>query len=401
MVSTLKYFITNVIYAIRSEYKWMFILFVVWLYRVDFIPDTGDGGGKIIQVTTLLGMFYLTTKFYKGVLRCCIRSNRVVSSFTYLYLFAILSTVWSIMPSFSFFLAFQNVVLLMVFFWLFSNFETFESLERVFLTVTVMIILFEAITLRLTYQPFLLVHYLPAGSSAALCISYCSGELMSMREDNYLRRQLLRNCIIVSLVILATSTSSGANVSAVFGVAIASLLSGRMWIGLLLVLISSILFIYKDFAESLMYLLMPGKTEVDLKTATGRKRLWDIMLNLAAKRPWFGYGFGCIERAATMTGKIQSPDAHNNYLGLYGSLGYIGSAIAYLHFLFFAHFTFVRRKFSGFTGIVSALACALLNGYTFGFLSGKACSITVVFIELVVLTYYYAQIQTTDESNNQ
>ena len=391
MIKTLKLFLAQTVNVLKGKYRWMLILYVLWLYRVDFMPDTGGGIEKAIQIITLFGLFFLVCRNCPKVLRKVRYGNSVVSSFFYLYLFALASIMWSIMPMFSGFLAFQNIVLLFVFVWMFSLCKSFESLEKTFLIFTMMTILFESIVLRFTYQPRFFVHYLPAASSAALCVSYCSGELLSMRKSNSQRRRLLVNCIIICLVVLVTSTSGGANASAIFGISIASILSGKVWIGAIFMIVSVFLYLNREYAESLIYFIMPGKTKVDIETTTGRSYLWDIMMELAAKRPWFGYGFGCIERAATQTQQIKSPDAHNNYLGLYGSLGYIGSAIAYIHFAIFFVYTYMRRKMVGFVGIISAFGCALMNGYSFGFLSGKACSITVVYIELVVLTVYYVR----------
>lgn len=391
MIKTLKLCLAQTVNVLKGKYRWMLILYVLWLYRVDFMPDTGGGIEKAIQIITLFGLFFLVYRYCPNVLRKVRNGNSVASSFFYLYLFALASIIWSILPMFSGFLAFQNIVLLFAFVWMFSLCQSFESLEKTFLIFTVMTILFESIVLRFTYQPWLFVHYLPAASSAALCVSYCSGELLSMRKSNPQRRKLLRNCIIICLTVLVTSTSGGANASAIFGISIASILSGKIWIGAIFMIVSVFLYLNREHAESLLYFIMPGKTKADIETATGRSRLWDIMMDLAAKRPWFGYGFGCIERAATQTQQVESPDAHNNYLGLYGSLGYIGSAIAYIHFAIFFVYTYMRRKMVGFVGIISAFGCALMNGYSFGFLSGKACSITVVYIELVVLTVYYVR----------
>lgn len=85
------------------------------------------------------------------------------------------------------------------------------------------------------------------------------------------------------------------------------------------------LYLNQDLLTTLMFLVMPGKSLETVSSASGRQALWDVLLNLAAQKPFLGWGYACIERAVTNTGFMAS-DAHNNYLGIYGSLGIIGCA---------------------------------------------------------------------------
>ncbi|WP_294559414.1 O-antigen ligase family protein [uncultured Bacteroides sp.] len=383
--------------VLKSRYRWLGIFFLVWLYRVDFIPADGGGFAKILQVATLFGMFYIVYKRSSNIVSYSFnKTNNSVKSCLCLYFFGLLSTLWALIPTFAFFLSLQNIVILLVLIWLFSQLKSFVEIERCFLLLTMYIMLFEAIFFRAEYGISLFIHCLPCGTTAALCISYTVGELLGMRTDNVARKSVLRACLIVSLIVIITSTSSGANASAVAGVIVASMLSGKILIAFILLLLAIILYFNQDLVNSLIFFLMPGKDMEGIKTATGRSYLWDIMMELAAQKPLFGWGFGCIERAATLTGRIESPDAHNNYLGLYGSIGIVGSAIAYIHFIIQTLFCFKRTNKVGYLGLLSATCCALLNGYSYGFLSGKACSITVVYLALVALTFSYSKVRMYD-----
>lgn len=391
MLFSLKLLLNNLTALLKSEYRWLLIFFIIWIYRVDFIPADGGGLAKGLQVGTTLGMLYYIMKYQSDIFSYTYnKTNNAIKWCLTLYLYATFSALWAYMPTFAGFLGFQNVVLILLLTWMFSEIENFYHQEMAFLMIMLFLFLFEAILYRLLVLPNLFIHYLPAGSTSALCISYCTGELLAARKMSAQRKKILRGCIIVALIVLVTSTSSGANASAVFGIAIASLLSGKIIYGLILAVIAGALYYNKDMLEQLISFIMPGKTKETIESATGRTFLWDIIYELAAKRPLFGWGFGCIERAATDTGKIQSPDAHNNYIGLYGSLGYVGSAIAYLHMVITTISAYGKRIRPGYTGLISAYACALLNGYSFGFLSGKACSITVVYFSIVVLTFCYS-----------
>lgn len=130
-----------------------------------------------------------------------------------------------------------------------------------------------------------------------------------------------------------------------------------------------------------------------IESATGRTELWETMMDLADQKPLFGWGFACIERAATAFGDKASPDAHNNYIGIYGSLGYVGIILLIYHYCTNVIYLLKRRSRIGCLGLLAAASCSMLNGYSYGFLSGKACSITVIYFMIVVLSFYYTRVK--------
>lgn len=358
------------------------------------MPNSDGGFARALQIGCLIGMAFLFNKYKPGIFSFTLNGTNVsVKSIYVLYIYATLSAIWSIMPMFTVYLAFQNIVLLCGLTWLYTRSRTFVETERIFLYFTLAVILFDAICRRVFVEKgVIFTHHLTNGSTSAMMISYCVAELWGIKKNDLLRKKTLRGMLVIAIIFLITSTSSGANASTVFGIAVAAFLSGKTLLYLVLSAGAIFLYLFKDQMDSFILLIMPGKTKDTLESATGRAILWDIMLNLASQRPWFGWGYACIERAATMTGKIESPDAHNNYLGLYGSLGYVGSAIAYISFAITLFNSWKRRLNPGYKGIIAAFGCALLNGYSYGFLTGKACNITIIFFSLIVLTYCYSRI---------
>lgn len=139
--------------------------------------------------------------------------------------------------------------------------------------------------------------------------------------------------MLVSLVLLITSTSSGANASCIAGIGTAMLFSGHAAWGALIACVGGIAYIFQDQLMDLLLIIMPGKTRETIESATGRDRLWNQILHFAAQKPIFGWGFACAERVVSVKGTVLSPDAHNNYIGFYGSLGYVGCVLAGLHFV--------------------------------------------------------------------
>lgn len=397
MFHYLKYLYKSLIHVFKSKYRWMSILFVLWLYRVDFIPADGGGLAKGLQVITIFGMLGLVMKYRNGIARIAYNNtNSAVKSVLWLYSFAVISTLWAFMPTFAFFLSFQNIVLMFVLLWLYSLPENFNSTERLFLISAVLIALFEVIARRILETPQVFIHSLTGGSTAALLISYCVAEIFNTENSESKRRKLLMNTLLISLVILVTSTSSGANASAIFGLATALLFSKKIWYAIPLFAVSIFLYLNPNLIESMILMVMPGKSSETLSSASGRQDLWDIVLDLAAQKPIFGWGYACIERAVTSTGFLAS-DAHNNYIGIYGGLGIIGCVLLGIHFLSTLLTTFRRKASPGYLGLFCATCCTILNGYSYGFLSGKACSITVVYFSIVILSSIYYRTRKYDK----
>ncbi len=439
MIGYLKSLFQSLAVVLHSKYKWLLILFVLWLYRVDFISADGGGLAKGLQVITIFGLLYLVLSNKKSIVSYAYnRTNLPVQSVLWLYTYAVISTLWALIPTFAFFLSFQNVVLIFVLLWVISLARDFIQMEKFLLIFSVLVTLFEVVCIRILNSPTLFIHYLSGGSAAAICIAYSVGELLANHRLNkerkkllkntllislfilvtstssganasavfgfivalflsgkflyaLLRKKLLKNTLLISLFILVTSTSSGANASAVFGFIVALFLSGKFLYALLLLCFGLFLYLNPHLIETLILMVMPGKTLDSLQSSSGRTALWDILYELAAQKPLFGWGYACIERAVTQTGFMAS-DAHNNYLGIYGSLGIVGCIFLAIQMLSSVVYTLQRRMRPGYVGLTCAFCCAILNGYSYGFLSGKACSITVIYFCLVILTFTYSKV---------
>ena len=367
-------------------------MFFIWLYRVDFIPADGGGIAKGIQVITILCMlFYVINNSNNIVSKTYIWNNISGKTIVIFYFYAIFSTLWAYIPTFSFFLSFQNIVIFIVLYYILNRLKTFVSIETLFIVLSILIISFEVIIHRILYNPSFIIHFLPAASSSAICLSYSFSELISNNRIPLKRKRILKWSIFFSIIILVTSTSSGANASAVLGVIIGLLLSRRFHYVLIIILASIIIYFNQHLIDDILLTIMPGKSLETISNASGREALWNIIIEYANKKPYLGWGFACIERVVTNTGFMAS-DAHNNYLGIYGGLGICGLVLISFHFVSSIIFSFNKRYKLGYSGIISAICCAALNGYSYGFLSGKACSITVIYFIIILLSYFYHKV---------
>ena len=381
-------------WVLKSKYRWFLILFTLWLYRVDFMPDTGVGMAKILQVGTIFGLLFLLLKRQPNLFQRMMRkTNAPIKSVALLYIYAMVSTVWALFPSFAFFLSFQNLVMIMLFTWLFSFFSSVYDLEKAFIFMALFIGLFEFIVLRIQ-SPILINHFLSGGSLAAMLLSYSIGEYLNIRGENHPRKNLLRNTALLALFLLIVNTSGGANASAAFGIGVAMFFGGKKFIAFLVICLGVVLWMNQDWVDDIVLMLMPGKTMEVIESGNGREVIWERIIHYASQKPWLGWGFACAERIEQSIFSGQSlSDAHSNYVGMYGSLGIVGCILFGWHLLQTFMFTFVRRHKTGFLGVFSAFCCATINGYSYGFLSGKTCSITIVYFMIVILSFYYHKLQ--------
>ena len=95
MITYIKELFSTFIAALKSRYKWIAIFYLVWLYRIEFIPDTGEGMAKVLQVVSLFAIILLLNEYGDNfVARGFKNANGAVKTMLVLCCFAILSAIW-------------------------------------------------------------------------------------------------------------------------------------------------------------------------------------------------------------------------------------------------------------------------------------------------------------------
>lgn len=391
MAHYLKLVYLNLKELLFSPYKWFVVFFLILLYRIEFMSDTGVGVGKILQVTMVFGLIVLLLREKQHIIRFVYKqTNTPVKSLALLYTYALISALWAFVPTFAFFISLQNILMILLFIWAFAQFGSLYGMERGLIFFTFTIVAFEFVASRIGTTS-IFNHILPSGSLSAMMLAYCTGEYMHCAQQDIERKKLLKNAAITYLFFLIVNTSGGANASAVVAIGVAMLLGGKKVYAVLLLLIGLFLFFNQEMIDDIILTLMPGKNMETIKIGNGRETIWEYLLLYANQKPWFGWGFACIERVKQLgiIGGQSLSDAHSNYIGMYGSLGIIGCCLFGGHLLSTAHYLFKRISQPGFLGLFAAFTCATVNGYSYGFLSGKTCSITIVYFMIVILSFYY------------
>ena len=390
MKEQISVFLSTLKDTLKGPFKWFIIIFLTWLYRVEFMSDAGVGIGKSLQVGTIVLMTYLLWRQDSGLFKNTLtETNKPVKSLIWLYIFALVSTLWAFLPSFAFFLSFQNLLMIMLFTWVFSLFDDFHQMERGVLFLTMLIVLMELAVSRLLSM-HLFGHDLSCASISAIMLAYCIGEYLNMTQRDTQRATMLKTCMIVHLFNMVINTSGGANASAVVAIGVAMFLGGKKGYAVFIMVIGLYLFFNQELIDDIILALMPGKNRETIQTGNGRDAMWEHLLNYAQQKPWLGWGFACIERVNQLgvIGNQSLSDAHSNYVGMYGSLGIVGCVLFGWHLVSTGLHLFRRMNRIGFLGLFTAFVCATVNGYSYGYLSGKTCSITIGYIIVVLLSYF-------------
>ena len=374
-----------------SPARWMLLCYVLWVYRVSCMPAVAGGIAQILQIGTLLAMLYYAFSWNRACLSMGIlKTGAPVWTMTLYLSLGMISTLWSYKPDYSLFMSFEKIALLAIFFSVFTIPQKFLLTERIFVFFMLGTLLFNWLAPRLLGYQSWMGHDLQEGSCAAMCLSYCTGELLSNRVQSLRRSAMFRVAIIVSVFCLFTSTSGGANASAALGVAIALAVSGKFVWGLIAALLGGALMLNEQLFDKVFDALMQGKSERDIQSATGRTAIWAAMMPLADQKPLLGWGYASLERLMSDRHIMHLTDIHSNFYGAYGGTGIVGLVLLILHHIMAAFQSFRNLLKPGFPGLLCALCCGTMNGYSYGFLAGKTAIITVFYLAMVMMTFIYA-----------
>ena len=368
----------------------LLFLFLFWLLRLVFLKQ-GNAGGMafnkyvILQILLELGIFFVLA--VRGVKFFLILKAKTIRWFALLYLFGMVSGLWSVAPSISTYFAFQNFLMLNFLLYLFMQTRDHFETERCFLFATFVILMFFLVSCLFAGESF---HSVIFSTIAGIVFLYSATEYdpVGRPPENLC---LLRIGIWLGLGFLLLTTSSGAMVSVGVGTFFLAILAKRKSIrsSAWFLCVAAWLSYLFGATEWLMNIFLPGKSMLSVETAHGRTYVWDLIIEKALTRPWFGWGYASIERSLE---DIYTIDTHNAAIGVFGNLGYVGCGIAIIAVLTFLYFVFINRKILGMAGVFVAMVAALVNSNTSNFIVGKEGLAPVVFQAVVVLSWvYYVQ----------
>lgn len=378
---------------LNSPAKWMTICFALWVFRVSCLPAGNGFFIQALQIGSLGVMAYYAYKWNRISFSIGLfRTGLPVMSISLYMLLGLISTIWSYKPGFTFFMSFEKIAFIAIFFSVLTIPKTFLATERFYVLLLFGMVSLNWVALRITGSMSLMHHNLQEGSCAAMCLCYCFAELMSKKVNGPKRLSMFRVICICCLFFMFTSTSGGANASAALGIAIAFLVSGRGVWGIIIGFMGGLLFFNEELFDNVIGVLMQGKTEGEVKTATGRTKIWEIVMSFANEKPILGWGYAAIERYIFDKQIMPLNDVHSNFYGAYGNTGLLGLGLLIFHHISSIVSVIPKLFKPGMAGVFCALICGTMNGYSYGFLVGKTALISVAYIGFVMLTFVYSNI---------
>ncbi len=356
----------------------LFFLFV-WLFRICFLTQGSRGSVAMNRyvIIQILAIVALTLSVYGNHFTSFnLLKYKATTHFTILYLFGMLSVLWSIFPVMSIFLAFENLACLTAILYLSLKCTDVYQLEKFFIyTIIFIICMFFVKNIVITRM----LHSVSYSSIAAMLTMYCLAEYSS-RNRSDLNANTLKLGLIFGIFTLVITTSGGAIFSTFITLFFFLCLSPKkdlhiiFFIGTFVVCFLLLL----GYHQEILAVLFPNKSSTSILTAHGRTVVWEMINEKAALRPLFGWGYAAVERILP----IYCIDAHNAIIGVRGSLGNIGCLYLLFAMCYMLLYLFVKRNTFGYRGIFFGILCAFINSNTYNFLAGKAgpCSLTFHFL---------------------
>lgn len=300
------------------------------------------------------------------------------------------SIMWSALPFYSLYFAFQNIVFLVMSYQIFSALRTFIEVEDLFLKLTTVFICIDALgDIIINGLSFMLNwHNLETGGLAAMLLSYCIAEFIRIGKVSRFsreRRKKLRKYMSLSALVLIASTSSASNVSALCGILAIVLLGKNVFLKFITGISIFLLVTFPQYIVHFMSFLFPGKDAESIRSAGSRMHIWEPIFELIRQRPILGWGYGASERIIERA----QIDSHNSIIGALGGLGLVGGSILILFMLSSIKVSIKHKDRLGYLGLFAACVSLIVNSNTFGFLSGKTSMLTLGFFMVSSLLHNY------------
>lgn len=388
----------------RGKFSVLWLLIMAWVFRVTVFVRRRPQG-EFAEVDTfaavqiifvfLLATYLVFSNRLTPLLRLAAKTSFGVLMLY--YGFGMISAVWSPSPAFSFYRAFEVVVLSLGILVALSFCRSFASTERGMLWVSLAIVLFQvnvqrpSIGMAFSFEAWKTNSYT---AMSAMMFCYCIGEMLS--HSNPLRQKFLRRMSLVFLVFIILGHSTGSIVAIICGLGVAFLLA-RHQRAAVFMLIAVLIIIGIAAGVDLQSLLLPGKSEdYDVTGMSGRTGLWATYLNQIMQYPLLGTGFDMLPRLVGF-----ASNSHNSLLAVIGGTGLLGLVfiIIWIARLFKETLAAIHSRLAGSQGMAAGLTAGLVNSCTLAFLGEHCMTTTLVFATLAAFHMLFASRMAADSNS--
>jgi O-antigen ligase len=327
-------------------------------------------------------------------------NNLKSSSIKYLiiyYLMCLMSVFWSYFAKYTMFRAVEMIMIVTLLFVCMSYYQDFISAERVYLYISMIVILFGIFMhLKLASWQISLsrLHTNQFSAVAAMAFVYCLGERV---QSDGARKKFLTKLALLFGFFTVLGTSATSNIAAFAGVLTVLVIMRRSKVEIVSFMFIGLIVLYwlGYFEEFWMDILFPGKSEHDILTLKGRKHLWNVYIRLIGAQPILGYGFGTVSRMGFLWGAVSTTHAHNGFLEVLLGAGLAGGAFFFLWLLRVSAEMMHAYKINkmGIIGSIGAFTVALINNMGRSMMGGSFDAPSAVFLILIALFTCHIRVQ--------
>jgi O-antigen ligase len=385
----------------RGKFSVLWLLVMAWVFRItvffrrrpqgDYAEVDTFAAVQIVFVF-LLAAYLVFSNRLTPLLRLAAKTS--FGALMLYYGFGMVSAAWSPSPVFSFYRAFEVVVLSLGILTALSYCRSFSSTERGMLWMSLAIVLFQVHTNRpppgmlFSFEAWKTNSYT---AMSAMMFCYCVGEMLS--QNNPLRQKFLLRISLAFLVLLILGHSTGSIVATICGLSVAFLLARRQRLAVIM-LIAMIVVVGIAADINWQSLLLPGKAaDYDVAGMSGRVGLWSTYFDFIMQHPLLGGGFDMLSQLVGF-----ASNSHNAFIAVLGGTGLSGMIIIVIWIvrLFKETLAAVRARLAGSHGMAAGLITALVNSTTLAFLGEHCMTTTLVFACLVAFHMLFASRMAAD-----
>ena len=312
--------------------------------------------------------------------------NKIFKTLFFLFLFSIISGLWSPFKLYTVYIAFECSVYIVAIYCIFF-YSKISIKQHVFFTLNMLSILLLIMLIghiKIFDFKFNIWHTNTYTVIAGMLLILSLG--LVLLKSKVIKTRKLYKYIIFSFTALALGTSSGSNVATIVGLFLLFFFYPKKSIrniAIILFFCFVSLYFLVDLETFLFRFIFPDKQIDNVLEMTGRVKLWDIYINKFYEKPFFGWGFGIISRISD----IYNTNTHNSFISFLTGLGIVG-CLFLLSFLFqlLKSFKINAQKYKESIIFISAIIMGLINSNSNAFIGEKNNPVFIGFL-FVLFSY--------------
>ncbi len=355
-----------------------------------------DPSSLIQVILVFLAIPFILSK--RGVRAIRVLFDGPIKYYIFYIFWCFITTLWSSDLFYSMFRAFELLITLFIFGFIFVDIRNKEYAKKIllyFLVISLSIgIGYHLKSGWFSFQRFHSNTY-PMLSAAGILVGFFIYWDQKYFDYDYKNLKYLSLLLLfVSVVGIIYGTSSASNVSLIIAIILLSSIKRNNLMAFFLVTVAllGVWLLWDLYQTQILDIVFPGKSLESIKTGHGRTGMWQYYIDGFLERPLFGYGFPTGEKEGLKFGWITTNTSHNMLISVAINTGIIG-LLLFLIFIFrYSWFLITRLRdgYRDFKWITGAWIVFIVNSMSLPALGSHWMWITSsIFCVMVYSVVYY------------